>query len=365
MKYKIALLPGDGIGPEVTEAAVEVIDLVSSKFNLEITYESFDIGGGCYEKHGAPLVEETLEGCYNSDAVFLGAVGGYEWENLPHHLKPEAALLKLREKLELFANIRPARVYPSMLDNSSLKREVLEGTDFIVLRELTGGIYFGEPRGMEDDKGFNTMVYTTHEVERIARKAFEIASKRGRVVTSVDKANVLEVSQFWRNTVEKVQEEYPNIELNHMYVDNAAMQIVRDPKQFDVILTSNIFGDIISDISGMITGSLGMLPSASIGEKYTLYEPVHGSAPDIAGKGKANPIAAISSAAMMFEHSLDIAKASEIIERGIAQTLSEGYRTEDIAGVDNKIVTTKDFTKLVIDNIEKIFADEAIGVFLL
>lgn len=365
MGYKIALLPGDGIGPEVTEAAVKIIDLVSSKFNVEVSYETYDIGGVCYEKHGAPLVEETLEGCYNSDAVFLGAVGGYAWENLSHHLKPEAALLKLREKLELFANIRPASVYPSMLDNSSLKREILEGTDFIVLRELTGGIYFGQPRGMEDDKGFNTMVYSTEEVERIARKAFEIAAKRDKVVTSVDKANVLEVSQFWRNIVVKVHKDYPDIELNHMYVDNAAMQIVRDPKQFDVILTSNIFGDIISDISGMITGSLGMLPSASIGNKYSLYEPVHGSAPDIAGQHKANPIAAISSVAMMFDHSFDMQKASEIIEKGITQTLDAGYRTADIATEGNKIVTTEEFTNIIMENMEKIFADEAIGVFLL
>ena len=264
MSYKIALLPGDGIGSEVTESAVKIIDLVTNKFNVKVTFENYDIGGVCYEKHGTPLVKDTLEGCYNADAVFLGAVGGPKWESLPHHLKPEAALLKLREKLELFANIRPASVYPSMLDNSTLKRDVLEGTNFIVLRELTGGIYFGKPRGIEDNKGWNTMVYSTEEVERIAIKAFEMAEKRDKVVTSVDKANVLEVSQFWRNVVEKVHNDFPNVELNHMYVDNAAMQIVRDPKQFDVVLTSNIFGDIISDISGMITGSLGMLPSASI-----------------------------------------------------------------------------------------------------
>lgn len=365
MAYKIALLPGDGIGPEVTNAAVKVINLVAKKFNVDVEYSSYEIGGNCYENNGTPLIEETLEGCYNADAVFLGAVGGPDWENLPHHLKPEAALLKLREKLELFANIRPARVYPSMLDNSTLKKDVLEGTDFIVLRELTGGIYFGKPRGIEDDRGFNTMVYNTNEVERIAIKAFEIAAKRGKIVTSVDKANVLEVSQFWRNVVEKVHANYPDLELNHMYVDNAAMQIVRNPKQFDVILTSNIFGDIISDISGMITGSLGMLPSASIGNKYSLYEPVHGSAPDIAGQNKANPIAAISSAAMMFDLSFDMSKAAEIIERGITETLDLGYRTPDIAAADSKVVSSEEFTGLIIENIEKIFTDEAIGVFLL
>ena len=355
MSYKIALLPGDGIGPEVTNSAVKVINSIAAKFNVEITYSQHDIGGGCYEKHGTPLIQETLDGCFNSDAVFLGAVGGPDWENLPHHLKPEAALLKLREELQLFANIRPARVYKSMLDNSTLKKEVLSGTDFVVLRELTGGIYFGEPRGMNEDKGWNTMVYSKEEVERIAVKAFEIAENRDRRVTSVDKANVLEVSQFWRDVVKKVHSSYPKVSLNHMYVDNAAMQIIRDPKQFDVILTSNIFGDILSDISGMITGSLGMLPSASLGDKYSLYEPVHGSAPDIAGQGKANPIAAISSSAMMF-------KASE---KGISNTLNLGYRTADIASNDSKIVSTEEFTDLVIENIEKIFTDEAIGVFLL
>jgi 3-isopropylmalate dehydrogenase len=365
MDFKIALLPGDGIGPEVTEAAVKIIDLVANKFNVQVSYKSYDIGGVCYEKHNSPLIEETLEGCYNADAVFLGAVGGPKWENIPHHHKPEAALLKLREKLELFANIRPASVYPSMLDNSTLKREVLEGTDFIVLRELTGGIYFGKPRGIDEEKGWNTMVYSTEEVERIAIKAFEMASKRDKVVTSVDKANVLEVSQFWRNVVERVHGDYPSIKLNQMYVDNAAMQIVRDPKQFDVVLTSNIFGDIISDISGMITGSLGMLPSASIGNKYSLYEPVHGSAPDIAGQNKANPIAAISSVAMMFNHSFNMAKAAEIIEKGITKTLDSGYRTVDIAGSKSKVVSTTELTNIISENIEKIFTEEAIGVFLL
>jgi len=365
MGYKIALLPGDGIGPEVTDAAVKVIDLVSKKFNVEVSYDQFLIGGKCYETHGAPLIEETLEGCFQADAVFLGAVGGPDWEKLPHHLKPEAALLKLREKLELFANIRPAKIYPSMLESSSLKSEILNGTDFIVLRELTGGIYFGQPRGMEDNRGFNTMAYSTEEVERIARKAFEIASKRDKVVTSVDKANVLEVSQFWRNVVERINKDYTQIKLNHMYVDNAAMQIVRDPKQFDVILTSNIFGDIISDISGMITGSLGMLPSASIGNKYSLYEPVHGSAPDIAGQNKANPIAAISSVAMLFEHSFEMVKAAEIIEKSISNTLDEGYRTADISIEGNKEVTTTDMTDLILANIEKLFAEEAVGIFLL
>ncbi|MBI1932108.1 MAG: 3-isopropylmalate dehydrogenase [Ignavibacteriales bacterium] len=365
MNYKIALLPGDGIGIEVTQAAIKVMEFVAEKFNVKLEFNEYAIGGNSYDKFGTPLTQETLDGCYSSDAVFLGAVGGLQWEKLPHHLKPEAALLKLRESLGLFANIRPAKIYPSMLDNSTLKKEVLDGTDFIVLRELTGGIYFGKPRGMDENKGWNTMVYTTEEVERIARKAFEIASKREKVVTSVDKANVLEVSQFWRNTVEKIHKEYPGIKLNHMYVDNAAMQIVRNPKQFDVILTSNIFGDILSDIAGMITGSLGMLPSASIGTKFSLYEPVHGSAPDIAGQNKANPIAAISSSAMLFDLSFGMTKAAEIIERAISLTLDEGFRTVDIASSDSKVVSTTEMTSLIKNNIEKIFADESIGVFLL
>lgn len=365
MSYKIALLPGDGIGPEVTAAAVKVIDLVAQKFNTEISYETFALGGNCYEKHGSPIVEETLEGCYKSDAVFLGAVGGPKWENLPHHLKPEAALLKLREKLGLFANIRPAKIFKPMLNNSSLKSDVLDGTDFVVLRELTGGIYFGQPRGMNDDKGWNTMIYYKNEVERIAHKAFQMAMRREKTLTSVDKANVLEVSQFWREIVIEISKQYPEVKLNHLYVDNAAMQIVRDPKQFDVILTSNIFGDIISDISGMITGSLGMLPSASIGEKYSLYEPIHGSAPDIAGQNKANPIAAILSAAMMFEYSFDMTKAAQIIEKGIANTLDQGWRTPDIAGDNDKVVSSEEMTNKILENVEQILSEEAIGVFLL
>ncbi len=365
MSYKIALLPGDGIGPEVTEAAVKVIDLVAQKFNTEITYKTLAMGGNCYEKYGTPITEETLEGCYSSDAVFLGAVGGPQWENLPHHLKPEAALLKLREKLGLFANIRPAQIFKPMLNNSSLKSDVLDGTDFVVLRELTGGIYFGEPRGMDEEKGWNTMVYSKHEVERITHKAFQMAMKREKVLTSVDKANVLEVSQFWRQIVVEISKQYPEVKLNHLYVDNAAMQIVRDPKQFDVILTSNIFGDIISDISGMITGSLGMLPSASIGEKYSLYEPIHGSAPDIAGQNKANPIAAMLSAAMMFEFSFDMLKAAQIIERGIANTLEQGWRTPDIANENDSVITSAEMTNKILENIEQILSEEAIGVFLL
>ncbi|NWF88100.1 MAG: 3-isopropylmalate dehydrogenase [Ignavibacteriaceae bacterium] len=365
MSYNIAVVSGDGIGPEVCSSAIKVLDLISKKLNVKFIYKHYAIGGNSYDKFGTPLTDETLNGCLEADAVLLGAVGGYKWETLPHHLKPEAALLKLRESLGLFANIRPAKVYKSMLNSSSLKKEVLEGTDFIVLRELTGGIYFGKPRGMDKSKGWNTMIYNDYEVERIARKAFEMASKRKQVVTSVDKANVLEVSQFWREIVTKVHQDYPAVKLNHMYVDNAAMQIVKNPKQFDIILTSNLFGDILSDIAGMITGSLGMLPSASIGSKHALYEPVHGSAPDIAGKGLANPIAAISSIAMMLDLSFGMTKAAEIIEHAIEKTLNTGIRTVDIAGSNEQAASTDQITELILKNVEEIFNEQAIGIFLL
>ena len=365
MPQKIILLPGDGIGPEVTAAAVSVLTYVANKFNVEISTKEKLFGGVSYDKFGTPLTQETLQSCYDSDAVLLGAVGGYKWESLPHHLKPEAALLKLRKSLGLFTNIRPAKVYPALIDSSSLKKEILEGTDFIVFRELTGGIYFGEPRGYDEDKGWNTMLYTKFEIERIARMAFEAASKRKHVVTSVDKANVLECSQFWRKVVEEVANNYSTIELKNMYVDNAAMQIVRDPKQFDVILTSNLFGDIISDISGTITGSLGMLPSASLGSTYALYEPVHGSAPDISGQNIANPIASIASVAMMFEHTFDMYKAAELIFNSIERALDEGYRTADIGNEENNIVGTTEMTKIIIQKFEEIYNEQALGVFTL
>ncbi len=365
MEIKIALLPGDGIGPEVVKAAVQVMQLVAERFNMQIQLTELPIGGSAYEKFGVPMPEETLQTCLQADAVLLGAVGGYQWENLPHHLKPEAALLKLRKELQLFANIRPARVYQAFLDSSSLKSEVLKDTDFVVLRELTGGIYFGQPRGYDQQKGWNTMVYQKHEVERIARKAFEIARGRRKKVTSVDKANVLEVSQFWREVVARVHQDYPDVELNNMYVDNAAMQIVRDPKQFDVILTSNMFGDILSDIAGMITGSLGMLPSASLGPKHALYEPVHGSAPDIAGQNKANPIATIASVAMMFDLSFQMTKAAQLIEQAIEQTLEQGYRTVDIFKQGNQLVSTTEMTEHIVANFEALFHEEGLGVFTL
>ena len=274
-------------------------------------------------------------------------------------------MLAIRKELGLFANIRQAKVYPAFENNSTLKPEVVRGTDFVVLRELTGGIYFGQPRGYDEEKGWNTMVYERYEVERIARKAFEIAKLRSKRVTSVDKANILDVSQFWREVVTEVHKDYPKIELNNLYVDNAAMQIVRDPRQFDVILTSNLFGDILSDIASMITGSLGMLPSASLGEKHALYEPVHGSAPDIAGQGKANPIAAIASVAMMFHYSFQMTKATELIEKAIEKTLADGYRTQDIFQEGTRLVGSEEMTNQIVENFKAIFHEEGLGVFTL
>ncbi len=355
MEKKVALLPGDGIGTEVMGAAAKLMHHVAAKYDLTIETTESLMGGCSYDAHGTPLTDETIQLCYESDAVLLGAVGGYKWEDLEHHLKPEAALLKLRKSLGLFTNIRPAKVYPSFVNSSSLKEDVIKGTDFVVFRELTGGIYFGKPSGYDENKGFNTMVYEKYEIERIAHQAFKVAQKRKKVLTSVDKANVLEVSQFWRKTVEEVGKEYPDVKIINMYVDNTAMQVVRDPKQFDVIVTSNLFGDIISDIAGMITGSLGMLPSASLGDKYALYEPVHGSAPDIAGQNKANPIAMIGSVAMMFDLSFDLHDVAMQIEQAIENTLDQGYRTVDINQDGGNLVSTVEMTEKIIENFDIIF----------
>ncbi|MHB9010958.1 MAG: 3-isopropylmalate dehydrogenase [Ignavibacteriaceae bacterium] len=365
MNFKVTLLPGDGIGPEVVNAAVSVMKVAAEKFNVAFKFNEQLVGGCSYDKHGVPLTDDVLSSCYDSDAVLLGAVGGYKWETLPQNLKPEAALLKLRKALGLYANIRPAKVYSALLSASTLKPEVLNGTDIIILRELTGDVYFGEPRGFDENHGWNTMVYTREEVERIAEYGFELARKRGKKITSVDKANVLDCSQFWRKIVHEVHKDFPDVELKDMYVDNAAMQIVRDPKQFDVILTQNLFGDILSDIAAMITGSLGMLPSASLGKNYALYEPVHGSAPDIAGQGKANPLATISSVAMMFNLSFQMSKAAELIEAAIEKTLTMGYRTADIYSPDTILVSTSQMTEAVIENFNHIYDEQALGVFTL
>jgi 3-isopropylmalate dehydrogenase len=355
MKFRVTLLPGDGIGPEVMTAAVKTLQVVAKKSHISIELIEKPVGGISIDQSGTPLTEDTLQTCFHSDAVLLGAVGGPKWEGLEHHLKPEAGLLKLRKSLDLYANIRPAKIFSTSLDASPLKKEILEETDFIVLRELTGGLYFGEPRGYDRDKGWNTMMYTRPEVVRIARMAFQMAGKRKGTVVSVDKANVLECSQFWRSVVREVHQDYPGIELKHMYVDNAAMQLVRNPRQFDLIVTSNMFGDILSDIAGIITGSLGMLPSASLGEKYALYEPVHGSAPDIMGQGIANPIAMILSVSMMLTHSFRLQKVADNIDTAIAQTLSEGYRTKDIYAPGDILVSTSQMTDSILNNIDRIF----------
>ena len=346
--YKIVSIPGDGIGPEVVAGAVAVLKQLSKKHGFEIVIEEHPFGGASYDLHGEMLTDATLEACKNCDAVLLGAVGGPKWESLPHDHKPEAALLKIRKELGLFANLRPAKVYDALLGASSLKPEVVRGTDFLVFRELTGGIYFGQPRGFDENKGWNTMVYERFEVERIARLAFEEARKRDKKVISIDKANVLEVSQFWRNVVHEVHKDFADVELSDMYVDNAAMQIVRNPKQFDVIVTSNLFGDILSDIAGMITGSLGMLPSASIGKSHALYEPIHGSAPDIAGQNKANPIATIASVAMMFDYSFSLPDIAREIYQAIEATLASGLRTADIANPGESPVSTTVMTEAIV-----------------
>lgn len=358
MTWKIVSLPGDGIGQEVVASATTFLTLLAEKLQLTLDIENHLFGGASYDVHGKMLTDETLEACKNADAVLLGAVGGPKWENLPHKEKPEAGLLKLRKELGLYANIRPAKVYNALSNASTLKQDVLQGTDFVVVRELTGGIYFGHPRGYDEEKGYNTMVYEKYEVERIAKQAFELARKRHHKVTSIDKANVLEVSQFWRHIVHDVHKSYPDVELVDMYVDNAAMQVVRDPKQFDVIVTSNLFGDIISDISGMITGSLGMLPSASLGDKYALYEPIHGSAPDIAGQNKANPLATIASVAMMFESSFNRPDIAKFIIEAIEKTLAKGYRTGDIMGEGGKCVSTTEITAHLIESFNEVYEAE-------
>ncbi|MEI7811180.1 MAG: 3-isopropylmalate dehydrogenase [Ignavibacteria bacterium] len=357
MSFKIMLLPGDGIGVEVVSSAVKVLKLVAEKCYISFEFNEGLMGGCSYDEYGTPLTDEVLEECRQTDAVLLGAVGGPKWEGLPHESKPEAALLKLRKSLGLFTNIRPAKVYDSLVNSSTLKPEVLKDTDFVVLRELTGGIYFGNPRGYDDNRGWNTMEYSYEEVERIARIGFDIARNRNKLVTSVDKANVLECSQFWRKVVHEVHKDYPDVELRDMYVDNAAMQIVRNPRQFDVLLTSNLFGDILSDIAGVITGSLGMLPSASLGTKHALYEPIHGSAPDIAGKNKANPLGTISSVAMMLDYTFKQPATASLIDKAIEQTLRSGFRTADIYSEGDTLVNTEEMTQLVLEKIEEMNTD--------
>ncbi len=328
--YHIVVLPGDGIGPEVTREAVRVLEAAAEAFGFRLTTETHPVGGAAIDALGDPLPEPVLQACLQADAVLLGAVGGPKWDSLDRARRPEAGLLRLRKALEAYANLRPVQVPEALADASPLKREVVAGTDLLIVRELTGGIYFGEPRGEDGQMAWNTMRYTREEVARIARVAFTWAKRRRGRVASVDKANVLEVSRLWREVVARVhREEFPELELEHFYVDNAAMQLVRDPRRFDVVVTGNLFGDILSDLAATLPGSLGLLPSASIGGRVGLFEPVHGSAPDIAGQGKANPLAAILSAAMLLE-TLGQETAAQAIRRGVDAALAEGLKTADL-----------------------------------
>ncbi|MBR4295976.1 MAG: 3-isopropylmalate dehydrogenase [Clostridia bacterium] len=355
MRYNIGLLKGDGIGPEIVESAVRVLETVGKKFGHEFVFTDYDIGGAALDKYGIPLPDATVEGCLASDSVLLGAVGGPKWDTLPGNLRPEKALLGIREAMGLFTNLRPAKLYSALKDDCPLRCDIVEnGFDIMIVRELTGGIYFGE-RGMREGKygeeAYDTECYSRMEIERIARVAFESARKRKGKLTSIDKANVLESSRLWRKVVHEIAEQYSDVECSDMLVDNAAMQLVRNPAQFDVIVTSNMFGDILSDEASQITGSIGMLPSASLGETSRgLYEPIHGSAPDIAGKGLANPIATILSAAMMLLYSFGLASESDCIVAAVDKVLDAGYRTADIAhGADS--LSTTEITDKIIENI--------------
>ena len=343
-EFNITVLPGDGIGPEVIREAVKIIKIIESKKNLKLNLTEAPVGGAGYEASGHPLPPDTLEAAQSADAVLLGAVGGPKWETIDFSLRPERALLGLRSSLGLFANLRPAKIFAPLSEASTLKPEVVEGLDIMVVRELTGGIYFGEPRGVETlpdgtRKGTNTLVYTEGEIERIAKVAFDVAGKRNKNVYSIDKANVLECTGLWREVVTRVHADYQDITLSHMYVDNCAMQLVRNPKQFDVIVTTNMFGDILSDQASMLTGSIGMLPSASLGDgKAAMYEPIHGSAPDIAGKDIANPLATILSVGMMFKYSFNLEDVNNILEKVVDDVLGQGYRTGDIMSKGGKEV---------------------------
>ncbi|RSL32600.1 3-isopropylmalate dehydrogenase [Salibacterium salarium] len=354
MNKTITILPGDGIGLEVVKATTVVLDKIADMYGHQFDYQYADIGGAAIDKHEDPLPQETIDTCKKSDGVLLGAVGGPKWDNHPKGIRPEQGLLGIRKELQLFANLRPVTGHESLTDSSTLRKEVVDNVDLMILRELTGGLYFGEPQERRqvdgEEAAVDTMQYKKSEIERIVRQGFEMAKLRRKQLTSVDKANVLESSRLWRETVEEVKKDYPEVELDHMLVDNAAMQLIRDPKQFDVIVTENMFGDILSDEASMLTGSLGMLPSASIGSTAPgLYEPVHGSAPDIAGEGKANPLATISSAAMMLKYSFDMQDEAAAIDRAVASVLTNGHRTGDIAKQGETVLSTEEMTEKVLD----------------
>ncbi len=351
---KILVLPGDGIGQEIIAQTLKVIDYLNANHALNMTLVHGLVGGTAYDKTGSPLPQSTIDAAHQCDSILLGAVGGYQWETLKRDLRPERGLLSLRSEMDLFANLRPAILYPQLAKASTLKAEIVSGLDLIIVRELVSGIYFGQPRGIEmrngQRYGFNSATYFESEIERIGHSAFQIAQKRNKRVCSVDKANVLEVCELWREVMVKIAKNYPDVELTHMYVDNAAMQLVKAPKQFDVIVTSNLFGDVLSDCAAMLTGSIGMLPSASVNQDgFGMYEPIHGSAPDIAGQNLANPLATILSLAMMLKYSLNQADFAEKITVAINDVLDQGYRTQDIASDDNKIVGTKEMGDLVVE----------------
>lgn len=346
MTRKILILPGDYIGPEIMAEAVKILGEADRRFGLDLALEHGLLGGAAIDATGVPLPPETLASARDADAILLGAVGGPKWDNIERHLRPERGLLGIRAELKLFGNLRPALLYPQLADASSLKREVVAGLDILIVRELTGGIYFGEPRGIRtlengEREGYNTYVYNESEIRRIAHLAFSLARKRDKRVCSVDKANVLEVTMLWREVMDEVGSQYPEVELSHMYVDNAAMQLLRAPKQFDVLVTGNMFGDILSDAAAMLTGSIGMLPSASLDENGRgMYEPCHGTAPDIAGQGKANPLATILSVAMMLRYTLACPEAADAIEQAVSAVLDQGLRTPDIFTQGQQLVDT-------------------------
>lgn len=354
---KILLLPGDGIGPEVIREARKVMEAAGGRYGLRLQFEEGLIGGAAFDATGSPLPDDVLEAALAADAVLMGAVGGPKWDNLPPQLRPEAGLLRIRKGMQVYANLRPVRVFPALASASALRPEVVSGVDVLILRELTGGLYFGQPKGRfaagaeeGGERAIDTLAYSRREVERIVRMGFEFARRRRHKLTSVDKANILATSQMWRDVVNEVAKEYPDVELNHLYVDNCAMQLIRNPRQFDVLVTENMFGDILSDEAAELSGSLGMLPSASLGDpgRPGLYEPVHGSAPDIAGQGKANPLATILTVAMLFRYSLQVEAAGAAVERAVEKVLAEGARTADLARAGEPVLSTAEMGDRVV-----------------
>ncbi len=355
--HPIAVLPGDGIGQEVTAEAVKVLKTVAKQAGVSLEFEQALVGGSAIDATGAPLPPATLDLCRKATAIMFGSVGGPKWDDLPQEERPERGLLGLRKELDLYANLRPAKTFPMLVDASPLKRSVVEGTDLMVIRELTGGLYFGEPRGIEKfadggARAINTMAYTSREIERIVRVGFDVARKRRKKLASVDKANVLIVSQLWRDVTNRVATEFSDVTLEHVLVDNCAMELVAHPTRFDTIVTENTFGDILSDEAAILVGSLGMLPSASLGGQVALYEPVHGTAPDIAGKGVANPIAAILSAAMLLKYSLDLGAHADRVDAAVMKVLGQGYRTRDIGKAGDTMVGTTEMGDLVVKELE-------------